>query len=127
MSEAAGLIEVVDDCDVMRQLARKILERAGFEVVEASSARDGLRLAAESKPDLILSDIMMPECDGFGMVESIRKNEALRDVPVVFMSGFYLDPEVSTRSSALGVREVVSKPLIGEVLVEAVRKELGRR
>lgn len=122
----SGLIEVVDDCDVMRQLARKILEREGFRVVEAASARDGLKLAAENKPDLILSDIMMPECDGFGMIEKLRENESLRDVPVVFMSGFYLDPAVSARSSALGVREVISKPLIREVLIEAVTKELRR-
>lgn len=74
---------VVDDEDDVRGLVRELLERAGYEVAEATSERAGLRALHAAPPDLVVLDVTMPELDGFGTLERIRD---LSDVPVLMLT-----------------------------------------
>ena len=82
----AGRALVVDDDDDCRRQAREVLEADGWSVVEARDGREGLRAVAESPPDLILLDLMMPEVDGFGFAEELGRHEDWRTIPVLVVT-----------------------------------------
>jgi DNA-binding response OmpR family regulator len=74
---------VVDDDPDIRGLLRELLERAGYEVVEGATGREGLRALYSSAPDLVLLDVSMPEMDGWQTLERIRD---VSEVPVVMLT-----------------------------------------
>lgn len=79
-------ILVIDDEPVVADLLADLLLDAGHAVVTAANGADGLRCAHETRPDLIISDIMMPELDGHGLARAIAAAPELRATPVVLMS-----------------------------------------
>ncbi len=79
------LLLVEDDGDT-RDVTRRMLEREGWQVVEAENGRVALEKMAQQKPGLVLLDLMMPELDGFGFLEAFRQNPDWRDVPVVVVT-----------------------------------------
>ncbi|MBI3977744.1 MAG: response regulator [Chloroflexi bacterium] len=84
---------VVDDDAVTRLIMRRLLEQAQWTVVEAENGRVGLERVAESRPALILLDLVMPEMDGIEFVTDLRKREEWRAIPVVVVSAKELTPE----------------------------------
>jgi PAS domain S-box-containing protein len=94
---------VVDDDLVQLKLTRLQLTQLGFEVIPASSGRDALRLAHSRGPDVVLSDVLMPELDGFQLCFEIRKDPRLARLPVVLASAWYetaADRELAERVGA---------------------------
>ena len=83
---------VEDDAD-MREVLRRRLEKEGWAVSEAANGREALERMAESRPELILLDLMMPEMDGFQFLEEVRKQEEWRSIPVVVVTAKDLTPE----------------------------------
>ena len=79
-------ILVVDDALTVRELQRNILERAGFEVRLANDGKQALSRLAEEPSDLVLTDIEMPNMDGFGLTEAIRAHPSLTNIPVLILS-----------------------------------------
>ncbi len=77
---------VVDDDDVLRELMRRILEKDGYSVTEARNGRDALDRLAEVTPGLILLDLMMPEMDGFELVEELRHHPSWRSIPIMVVT-----------------------------------------
>jgi CheY-like chemotaxis protein len=94
-----ALILVVDDEFSVAEVVESILTDAGHVVVTASNGRQGLERAKERRPDLVLIDFMMPIMNGPCMLEAMRKNPGLRDVPAVIMSSL---PESTVAHSAKG-------------------------
>ena len=86
------VLVVEDDAD-MRKVLRRRLEKEGWAVSEAGNGRDALERVAESRPELILLDLMMPEMDGFQFLEEVRKQEEWRSIPVVVVTAKDLTPE----------------------------------
>ena len=78
---------IVDDREVNITLLEDILEDAGYEVVSALDGKLGLQQAITSHPDLIISDILMPNMDGFEFCHLIRANPSLSSTPFLFLSG----------------------------------------
>lgn len=76
----------IEDNSDNRLLVRRVLQAEGFEVLEAESALDGIRMAEINAPDLILMDINMPEMDGLTATQEIRKNEKLNNIPVIALT-----------------------------------------
>lgn len=98
---------IVEDNDDFRLLAYLVLTRAGYSPVEARNGREGLEyLRSHDPPDLILSDIDMPELSGVELVEELRRDPSLADVPVVFMSCV---PGIRGEAARLGVAGFLSK------------------
>jgi two-component system chemotaxis sensor kinase CheA len=77
---------VVDDALTIRELQRSILERAGYTVITAASGDEALERLADTRVDLVLTDVEMPGMDGFALTEAIRADEALAGVPVLVLT-----------------------------------------
>ena len=116
------LVLVIDDNTDARVLLTNAIEEVGVRVVTASSGRDGLRMARELQPDLILLDLLMPEMDGREVLERIRATPALADVPVVIVS-FVANEQ---RKYLKNVQGVINKPASREEIHQAVHDCLAR-
>jgi PAS domain S-box-containing protein len=92
-STNGGRILVVEDDPSLRELERRTLESAGWLVTEAQNGRVALQRINEAIPDLILLDLIMPELDGFEVLEVLKANPVWRDIPVVVITARELSPE----------------------------------
>ena len=103
-------ILIVDDEDDIREVAQVSLELiGGYEVLTASSGRDGLERARDSQPDAILLDVMMPEMDGPATLVELRADPATRDIPVVFLTANTQSAQ-RQQLGQLGAAGILSKP-----------------
>ncbi|MBA3502198.1 MAG: response regulator, partial [Deltaproteobacteria bacterium] len=108
MTAHSDRILLVDDDGMQRKLVKTRLERAGFVVDAVADARDALAVARESRPDLIVSDVVMPEMDGFELCRRVKNDAALAAIPVVLMSGlcsFRANHELARRVGAAALLE----------------------
>ena len=112
-------ILVVDDESNMRFLVRLILERAGYAVIEAPHGAAALERAQESRPDLVVTDLMMPVMGGRELVERLRANPETAAIPIVVLSSN--SSTVTTTADA-----VLGKPFEPDSLLEAARSLAGR-
>jgi signal transduction histidine kinase/DNA-binding response OmpR family regulator len=112
---------VVEDDAPTRELMKRTLTSAGWNVCEAANGRDALSLVRKSRPDLILLDLMMPEMDGFQFVEQLRENPGWRDIPVVVVTAKELT--VADRDRLSGhVRTILQKGALShEELAREIR------
>ncbi len=116
---------VVDDEKDSRLLLSKILAANGYESVEASNGIEALKILTEVRPDIIISDILMPEMDGFQFCREIKRNESLRDIPFVFYTASYKDAPDEELAMDVGANAFIRKPEDPKVLVELIGKLLG--
>jgi CheY-like chemotaxis protein len=114
-------ILIIDDDKLIRWSLSTVLERAGYRMREAAAGNEGLAAIESSKPDLVLLDIMLPDMDGFAVLERIRRTYP--ELPVLTMTAD-TTPETSRRSLDLGVRGHLEKPCDSAVLLTAVSKAL---
>jgi CheY-like chemotaxis protein len=114
-------ILVVDDDGDVRLLLRRMLEKAGYVVVEAEHGRAALARLAELTPELILLDLMMPEMDGFEFLDELRRLPAHRSIPVVVFTAKELTAEDRRRLSG-SVERTLAK---GSMSREALLVEVG--
>jgi PAS domain S-box-containing protein len=115
---------IVDDDAVQLKLARFRLERVGFQVDGAADGLEALERLAVAKPDVVVSDVMMPRLDGFALCVAVREDPGLAELPVVLMTNSYLeegDRELARRAGASAF--VVRTPEMAEI-VQAVRRTL---
>ena len=117
-------ILVIDDEQLHLDHAAKILRDAGYEVITASDGREGLEILAASIPDLVLSDAMMPDVDGYGVLEKMREDPRLRDLPFAMFTGLRVKG-LRTESKQQGAQEFLNKPYKSEDLLEVVRRLLN--
>lgn len=119
-------ILVVEDSASTRSLVRAILEEdASYEVTEAQSGFDAMRLLPRSKYDLIITDINMPDVNGLELIHFIRRSEQYRSTPLVIISTQATERDVE-RGKKLGADAYVPKPFTPELLRGACDKLLGR-
>jgi len=116
-------ILVVDDEDNLRTMLVAALKFEGYDVAAAPNGRDGLRSVRESKPDLIVLDVMMPELDGFGMLKRLR--ETGDRTPVVFLTAKDTSAD-AVEGLGLGADDYLSKPFSLEELVARVEAVMRR-
>ena len=114
---------VVDDEFGTVEVLLAALEDAGYQVFTAANGRRGLEQIAENKPDLVVSDFMMPLMDGAAMVTTMRANPSFRDIPVIMMSAV---PEAALRKRLEGYEAFLRKPFRIPALLEIVRSILAR-
>jgi DNA-binding NarL/FixJ family response regulator len=119
-------ILVIEDQPAMRRNVVTILEMEGFEVVTAENGRVGAALAQKEKPDLILCDVMMPELDGHGVLEQLRKDKTTSTIPFVFLTAKGEKTDVRAGMN-LGADDYLAKPVTREDLLAAVTARLERQ
>jgi two-component system, cell cycle sensor histidine kinase and response regulator CckA len=114
---------VVEDEEAVRTLARRTLEEAGYQVLEAATGKAGLQLSVEREIDLILCDVILPEMSGH---ELGRRVAAMRpDLPILYMSG-YPGPEVVERGLIAHDAPFIEKPFTAAGLASSVRGLLNQ-
>jgi signal transduction histidine kinase len=123
MSQAVVLL--VDDRVDDRELMSTLLTFAGYGVVEAGDGQRALELARSHHPDLIVSDILMPEMNGYEFVRRVREEPELRATPVIFCTANYLEREVRELALSVGVSRFISKPCPPEVMLATIEEGLG--
>jgi len=115
-------ILLVDDDDMMRRGLRQVLEKDLWQVFEAENGRVALAQIAQTPPDVIVLDLMMPEMDGFEFVVELRSRPAWRDIPVVVITAKDLSADERARLSS-GVAQVLQK---GASDLDALLQEIDR-
>lgn len=118
------LILVVDDDLGVRSLLRALMRDEGYQVIEASNGKQGLRLYEIFQPDLVLLDGYMPIMDGFTCCQQLRTSSA-SSVPIIMVTGS-ADPQTTDRALAIGVTECLTKPVHISLLRQRVRHHLQR-
>jgi DNA-binding response OmpR family regulator len=119
-------ILVVDDNESLRAAIRRVLAQEGFAPIEAADGADGLLLAQEAAPDLILTDAEMPGMGGHALCRAVKKSAALGRVPVVIMSGEMVDEKDVVAGLDGGADDYVIKPFTMKLLLSRIRAVLRR-
>jgi PAS domain S-box-containing protein len=120
-----SVILVVDDLEQNRYLLRAMLAAAGHEVLEAANGADALDQARRARPDLIISDILMPQMDGFALCLECKRDSLLRAVPFVFYTATFTDSRDEALALQMGADRFIVKPVEGEAFVALVQEVLG--
>ena len=113
-------ILVVDDNKSDRMLLRELLSTNNYDVSEGCNGVEALQYVKTSRPDIIISDIMMPEMDGFTLLRELKKNRFSMDIPFMFYTANYVSEKDSELASKLGASKFILKPaelkgLLGEI------------
>ena len=116
-------ILVVDDDPQTLRYARRVLTGAGYETVVTADPEEALRMIKESRPRLVLLDVMLPGYDGIDLMRDIAR---IADVPVVFLSGYYQD-ELIAKAFEMGASDYIVKPFTPTELIARARASLRRR
>ena len=106
----ARRILVVEDNPLNLKLVRDVLGFAGYDVVEATSWEEGLRVVQENPPDLVLMDLQLPGIDGTETLHRLRQGSLRRDVPVIAVTAFAM-PEDRDRAALAGFDGYIEKPI----------------
>ncbi len=116
----ARTVVIIEDNEQNLYLMRFLLEKHGFGVKEAHDGSQGLALAKEAKPDLILLDIQLPDMDGYAVARELRKQEEQRETPIIVVTSYAM---VGDREKALaaGATGYIEKPINPDIFVEQLR------
>jgi CheY-like chemotaxis protein len=117
------LILVVEDFEDSRFMMRRLLEMAGYDVVEASDGQQSVELAAQERPALILMDLSLPKLDGLAATRLIRQHEAVGKLPIVAVSA-HDSPESRSEALEAGCDDYVTKPIDFDQLYSLLKRFL---
>lgn len=118
-------ILLIEDDDEIRTNVEEILESHGYNVFTAPNGRDGIKLAFELSPNLILCDIMMPLVDGYGVLKAVSENPDTNNIPFIFLTAKVELSDIRTGMN-LGADDYIVKPFRAKELLDAVATRLSR-
>ncbi|MBK1717622.1 EAL domain-containing protein [Thiocystis violacea] len=124
--DSARTILVVDDRAINREFLASLLGYAHYEVMLAADGAEALRLATRSRPDLVITDVLMPNMDGVELAQRLRADPLTAPIPIVFYTATYRLEEARELANASGVERVIAKPASPAAILEAVAELVGR-
>ena len=116
-------ILIIEDDTIVRENTAEILQLANYEVLTAENGKTGIDKAVVFKPDLIICDILMPELDGYGVMQIVMRNKSLQSTPIIFMSAKTKHEDVR-KGMDLGASDYITKPFEESELLSAVASRL---
>lgn len=119
-------ILIIEDDPNIRDNIAELLEDEGYHVITASNGRTGIEAAFASKPHLVVSDVMMPEVDGYGVLKAVRSDSTLATTPFIFLTAKADKPDYRA-GMELGADDYLTKPFTHEELLQAIRSRLSRQ
>jgi len=120
-----ALILVVEDDLALLEGIRELLEISGYDVLTAANGREAIEKLDQARPDLIVSDIMMPEMDGYAFHAEVRKRQDLIAVPFIFLTARGEKMDIR-RGKSVGADDYITKPFDDEDLLVAIESKLSR-
>jgi DNA-binding NarL/FixJ family response regulator len=118
-------ILIIEDEPEMRRNIATLLRFEGYEAVLAEDGKQGIRLARNASPDLILCDVMMPELDGHGVLQELQRDAALARIPFIFLTAKGEKDDLRCGMN-LGADDYLTKPVANADLVKAIETRLRR-
>jgi CheY-like chemotaxis protein len=119
-------ILVIEDHQDVRENIVEILELANYECLSAANGKEGVKLATQFPPDLIICDIMMPELDGYGVLHILNKREDTRHIPFIFLSAKSEKTDFR-KGMSMGADDYLTKPFDDKELLQAIELRLDKR
>ncbi len=119
-------ILVVDDRPVNRELLVTLLGYSGHRLLEAADGETALVLARTERPDLIISDIVMPTMDGYELARLVRADPLIAATQLVFYTASYVVAETRQLAQACGVAYIITKPAEPEIICRSLLEKLTR-
>lgn len=119
-------ILVIEDNIEVQNIVSEILENEGFETLVADNGLMGLQLAQQYHPDLIISDVMLPELDGYGILKALRQDRSTDAIPLILLTA-KSDRESYRQGMELGADDYISKPFTHNELLKAIHTRLHRQ
>ncbi len=113
-----------DEIHILQIVKFNLQKRGGYEVVTAKNGEEALELAKAEKPDLILSDVMMPKMSGFEFCEEAKKDDTLKEIPFLILTAKGQESDLVEGEKA-GVDEYITKPFSPKSLLNKVKDILG--
>ena len=127
MNQAVPKILIIDDSEEVLEALSTFLEISGYEVFKTTRARDGIDLFGDVEPNLVITDMMMPEMDGSEAIKAIKSKNP--DAPIFAISGGgerYITQEYALNlANAFGANEVLTKPVDPNSLLELIAKYIN--
>jgi two-component system cell cycle response regulator len=123
---AGQTILVLDDNTTNLELKRNLLQPLGYLVLTAQDPQTALELARTERPDLIISDVGMPQGSGFDFIAQVKADPRLCDIPFVFLSATHWDDVQRARGLALGAVRYLQRPIDSKALLAEIRRCLSR-
>jgi len=114
-------ILVIEDNNLIRETVLELLESRGFEAVGAANGQVGIELAIAQIPDLILSDVMMPQLNGFEVFVALRSHPATASIPFIFMTGSEMEKAIELKADGY-----LSKPCSVTEILRAIATQLEK-
>jgi two-component system cell cycle sensor histidine kinase/response regulator CckA len=111
---------VVEDRPTDRELLVSLLGGSGYDLLEAETGDDALRLGREARPDLVIADMLVPEMDGLDLARAVRSDPELADTPIILYTAAYERSELERLARAAGVSVVLPKPTDPKEILRAV-------
>jgi diguanylate cyclase (GGDEF)-like protein/PAS domain S-box-containing protein len=118
-------ILIVDDQILNREFLTTLLGYSGHRLLQATDGHEALMIAHAERPDLIVTDILMPNMDGYEFVARVRADGIIADTPIIFYTATYREREAEVMALACGVQRVLPKPSEPEVILAAIHDTLG--
>jgi DNA-binding response OmpR family regulator len=118
-------ILLIEDDVVLRENTSELLELSNYQVISAPNGKIGVELAKEIVPDLIVCDIMMPELDGYGVLEALTQSENTKHIPFIFLSAKTERKDVR-KGMDLGADDYITKPFSEDELISAIESRLAK-
>lgn len=114
-------ILIIDDIEFTRNTIGKMLTRNGYEIIEAANGKEGIKMVEEHTPDLVLTDILMPEMEGLETIQTLKRNQP--QLPIIAITGSTDSPFLQI-AMKFGAAQGLNKPFKQAELLEAIHKVL---
>lgn len=118
-------ILIVDDDEKNRKLLRVVLQKSGYETIEAEDGEEGVKLAKENIPSLIIMDIQMPVMDGITATKILKSGQSTAKIPVIALTAYAMRGDRERIISEAGCDDYVFKPIELKSFLEIVKKYVG--
>ena len=119
-------ILVIEDDEQFLGFVAELLTNEGFDVIKAENGKEGIKVVEKNEPDLILTDLLMPEKDGVRVISEVRSKYS--HIPIIAMSGgqSVFSPVFLEAASSLGAAQTLTKPFSDEELIESINSVLNK-
>ncbi len=124
--DTTKIVLIAEDTKVMLALMSNIVKSLGYKPITAENGKQAFLLAKTNKPDLIITDLMMPEVNGFEFISMVKKDQNLKDIPIIVVSSLS-ERNAILKALKLGANDFIAKPFTNRQVIERIEHWLKRK